>query len=261
MIATCRPFRVRRALASPDEDPKRAPDPPVSAPPSRRAALFFVGALVAVLAIVGAVALLTGGEDEGESEEMASTDLVCEPLPDDGGSAECPSEIANEPANVEVVTSEGDFTIALDTENWPATSTSFRNLVEQGSYDDNGFHRVVPGFVIQGGDPYYGDDQNADLLGSGGAGYYVDENVPRDTTYPDGTIAMAKNGTDPPGRSGSQFFVVAGGGGGQLTPDYAIAGQVSEGLDVVEAINALGEGEGPPSKPVTIESMTLVPAA
>lgn len=261
MIATRRWSRLPRALASPDEDPKQAPDPPVAAPESRRAAVLFVGGLIAVLAVVGVIALLTAGDDEAESEPTASTELVCEPLQDDGGAAECPAEIVTEPADVEVTTSEGDFTIALDPGNWPATSTSFRNLVEQGAYDDNGFHRVVPGFVIQGGDPYYGDEENADLLGSGGAGYYVDEDVPQDTTYPAGTIAMAKNGTDPAGRSGSQFFVVAGGGGGQLTPDYAIAGQVSEGLDVVEAINSLGDGDGPPSKPVTIESMTLVPAA
>lgn len=227
-------------------------------PASHRAALLFVGALLAVLAIVGIVALLTGGGDDEEQAVEASTELACEPVANDGGSEECPTEIAPEAADVEVVTSEGNFTISLATEDWPATSTSFRNLVEAGFYDDNGFHRVVPDFVIQGGDPYYPDPQK---VGSGGAGYAIDEEVPPDTTYSAGTVAMAKTGTDPPGRSGSQFFVVSGSGGQQLTPDYAIAGEVTTGLETIDAIDALGEGEGPPTKPVTIESMTVVPSS
>ena len=242
-------------MAAPDQEPK---DPSVTEPQSRRAALIFVGALLAILAVVGIIALVSGGDDDEGGDEAASTELVCEAVPNDGGTEECPTEIVTEPADVEVVTSEGDFTISLDPENWPATSTSFRHLVEQGFYDDNGFHRVVPGFVIQGGDPFYGDDAK---VGSGGAGYAVDEDVPADTTYPAGTVAMAKTGTDPAGRSGSQFFVVSGEGGGQLTPDYSIAGTVTSGMETVDAIDALGQGDGPPSKPVTIESMTLVPAS
>ena len=241
-------------------DPKQErDDTDVTEARSRRGALVFVGALVAILVLVGIVALMAGGgDDEGDDSDDASAELVCEAVPDDGGTEECPEEIVTEPADVEVSTSEGDFTISLATEDWPATATSFRHLVEQGFYDDNGFHRVVPGFVIQGGDPFYGDDAK---VGSGGAGYAVDEEVPGDTTYPAGTVAMAKTGTDPAGRSGSQFFVVSGDGGSQLTPDYAIAGEVTEGIETVEKIDALGQGDGPPSKPVTIESMTLVPSS
>ncbi len=233
-------------------------DVPVTEPRSRRAAMIFVGGLLAVLAVVGIVALIAGGGDDDEGGEASSAELVCESVPNDGGTEECPSEIVTDPADVEVSTSEGDFTISLDTENWPATATSFRHLAEQGFYDDNGFHRVVPGFVVQGGDPFYGDDAK---VGSGGAGYAVDEEVPADTTYPAGTVAMAKTGTDPAGRSGSQFFVVSGDGGSQLTPDYAIAGTVTSGMETIEKIDALGQGDGPPSKPVTIESMTVVPAS
>lgn len=231
-------------------------------PRSRRSALIFVGVLLAVLAVVGVIALASGGGDGDEGDDgsssAASTELACEPVENDGGTEECPSELLTEPTNVEVVTSEGDFTISLATEEWPATATSFAHLVEEGFYDDNGFHRVVPGFVIQGGDPYYGDDAK---VGSGGAGYAVDEDVPGDTDYPPGTVAMAKTGTDPAGRSGSQFFVVTSTGGGQLTPDYSIAGEVTEGMETVDAIEALGTGDGPPSKPVTIESMTIAPAS
>lgn len=227
------------------------PDPPVTEPQSRRAALLFVGALLAILAIVGVIALLSGGGGEGEEgAETESTELVCEAVPGDGASEECPAELITDPASVEVATSEGDFTIELDTENSPATTTSFRTLVENGFYDGLEFHRVAPGFVIQGGDP------NGD--GSGGPGYYVDEEVPAETAYEPGVVAMAKTATDPAGRSGSQFFVVSGPGGAQLTPDYAVVGRVTEGMEAVDAIDALGRGDGPPTKPVTIESMTLV---
>lgn len=218
--------------------------------------MVFVGSLLAVLALVGAVALLSGGGDEEDGAE-ASTPLECEAVPDEGAAEDCPPEVIDEPADVEVATSEGDFTISLDTENSPATTTSFRTLAEDGFYDGLMFHRVAPGFVIQGGDP------NGD--GSGGPGYFVDEPVPPGTQYTPGVVAMAKTGTDPAGRSGSQFFVVSGPGGAQLTPDYAVVGEISSGMEAVDAIDALGPqgppGDGPPTKPVTIESMTVVPSS
>jgi len=211
--------------------------------------------MLAILAIVVAVIALGGGE-EGTGEE--ATALVCEPVEGDGGTEPCPTEIVTEPANVTVATSEGDFEIALDVEASPATTTSFRTLVESGFYDGLNFHRVVPDFVIQGGDPYGNDPQRA---GSGGPGYYVDEEVPEGTVYEPGTVAMAKTGTDPAGRSGSQFFVISGAGGQQLPPEFAYVGMVSSGMETVDAIDALGRGDGPPSRPVTIESMTLAPAS
>lgn len=234
-------------MAEPDRDQE---DALVSEPQSRRAALLFVGVLLVILAIVGVVALLAGGGDE--DEDLAAS-IVCEPVPGEGASEECPQEAITEPASIDVATSEGDFTIALDTEASPATTTSFRTLVENGFYDGLMFHRVAPGFVIQGGDP------NGD--GSGGPGYYVDEDVPPGTEYSEGVVAMAKTATDPAGRSGSQFFVVSGPGGGQLTPDYAVVGEVSSGMETVAAIDALGQGDGPPTEPVTIESMTVVDEA
>ncbi len=151
-------------------------------------------------------------------------------------------------------TSEGDFTIDLAVDESPATTTSFRHLVESGFYDGLTFGRVVPGFVIQGGDPLYDDPARA---GTGGPGYYVDEDVPEDVAYTRGVVAMAKTGEEPAGRSGSQFFVVSGADAG-LPPDYAFVGEVTEGLDTVAAIEALGVGDGPPRKEVTINSMTVV---
>ncbi len=229
---------------------------PASTPPDRRAALLFVGGLLIALVVVGAILLITGGDGDSGSSADTSATIECTPVSDDGGTEDCPTEVVTEPANIAVSTSEGDFEFSLDVDASPATTTSFRHLVEDGFYDGLTFSRVVPGFVIQGGDPLADDPQ---MAGSGGPGYYVDETVPDGTTYTQGVVAMAKTGTDPPGRSGSQFFVVSGADAG-LPPDYAYVGKVVSGLDTVKQIESLGVGDGPPSKKVTIDEMTIVPA-
>jgi len=145
-------------------------------------------------------------------------------------------------------TSEGTFTFSLDVKDSPNTTGSFACLVEQGFFDGLTFHRVVPGFVIQGGDP--------EGTGAGGPGYTVADTPPSDAKYTKGVVAMAKTASDPPGTSGSQFFVVSGEDAG-LPPDYALLGTVTEGIDVVEKIDALGTGDGPPSKKVTIDKATV----
>ncbi len=145
-------------------------------------------------------------------------------------------------------TSEGSFDVTLDAKRAPATANSVAYLAKKGFYDGLDFHRVVPEFVIQGGDPA-GD-------GTGGPGYSVTEAPPGDLTYTRGVVAMAKGGADAPGASGSQFFVVSAADVG-LPPEYALVGKVSKGLKTVDKITALGEGDGPPRKKVTITSATL----
>lgn len=149
-----------------------------------------------------------------------------------------------------VQTSEGAFEIALDAKASPKTSASFVALAKECFYNGLTFHRIAQGFVIQGGDPA-GD-------GSGGPGYSVRERPSKSATYTQGIVAMAKTGANPPGTSGSQFFVVTGADAG-LPPDYAILGKVTEGLDAVEKIDALGQpgADGPPSKPVVIERVDV----
>jgi cyclophilin family peptidyl-prolyl cis-trans isomerase len=129
-----------------------------------------------------------------------------------------PTSTLHGPASATVATSCGSFAIALDTARAPKTASSFAYLARQGVYNDTVFHRIVPGFVIQGGDPTQS--------GSGGPGYFVDEPPPRDLSYTQGVVAMAKTQAEPPGRSGSQFFVVTVPDAG-LTPDYALVGKVS----------------------------------
>jgi peptidyl-prolyl cis-trans isomerase B (cyclophilin B) len=148
-----------------------------------------------------------------------------------------------------VETSCGTFDIELDTKQAPKTTNSFAYLAEEGFYDGLTFHRIVPEFVIQGGDPQGN--------GTGGPGYQVVEKPPASLKYTAGTVAMAKGGTDPAGTSGSQFFVVTGPGGESLPPEYALVGTVSSGMSVVETIGELGGPEEKPKQTVLIEKMTI----
>jgi cyclophilin family peptidyl-prolyl cis-trans isomerase len=203
-------------------------------PPDRRWIILAVFALIAVI-VVGAVLIGQNGGDEDDGN---------------GGGKNGPEQVLEEgqPATAVVKTNKGTFEIALDTARAPETTNSFASLAEEGFYDGLTFHRIVPGFVIQGGDPK-GD-------GTGGPGYKVVEAPPSDLEYTKGVVAMAKSGTEAAGTSGSQFFVVTGDDAG-LPPEYALVGEVSEGLDVVEAIGKLGGADEKPTEEVVIESVEI----
>lgn len=147
-----------------------------------------------------------------------------------------------------VQTSCGTFDIALDTSRAPKTTNSFAYLAEQGFYDDLTFHRIVPGFVIQGGDPLG--------TGTGGPGYKVVEKPPANLAYTKGIVAMAKSSAEPPGTSGSQFYVVTGADAG-LPAEYALVGKVSKGYPVVARIGNLGTPSEKPKQTVLIEKITI----
>jgi peptidyl-prolyl cis-trans isomerase B (cyclophilin B) len=159
-----------------------------------------------------------------------------------------PTDALHGAAMATVETSCGSFEITLDTARAPKTTGSFAYLARQGAYDDTPFHRIVPGFVIQGGDPTGS--------GTGGPGYFVDEPPPQDLSYTRGIVAMAKTSAEPPGRSGSQFFVVTQPDAG-LTPDYALLGRVTSGFDVVQRIEQLGSPSGRPKAPVVIRRVEI----
>jgi cyclophilin family peptidyl-prolyl cis-trans isomerase len=149
-----------------------------------------------------------------------------------------------------VSTSCGDFQIALDAKRAPKTGGSFKYLADRGVFDNTSFHRVVPGFVIQGGDPA-GD-------GTGGPGYKVVEAPPKGLQYVRGVVAMAKTQLEAPGTSGSQFFVVTGEDTG-LAPEYALVGTVSGGQDVVDKIGVADTDEASqaPLEPILIRSVKV----
>jgi cyclophilin family peptidyl-prolyl cis-trans isomerase len=145
-------------------------------------------------------------------------------------------------------TSCGSFTVTLDPEQAPKTAASLVALANAGYFDETIFHRVVPGFVVQGGDPTQ--------TGAGGPGYSTVDEPRSDAAYTQGVVAMAKSGVEAPGTAGSQFFVVTGADAG-LPPEYAIVGEVTEGMDTVLRIDALGVGDGPPSQPVVVNTVTV----
>jgi peptidyl-prolyl cis-trans isomerase B (cyclophilin B) len=148
-----------------------------------------------------------------------------------------------------VETNCGTVEIALDVKRAPKTVASFVAMTRKGFFDGLGFHRIVPGFVVQGGDPAGN--------GSGGPGYDVVETPPEDLTYTKGVVAMAKTEMDAPGTSGSQFFIVTADDAG-LPADYALLGKVSKGQDVVGKIEGVPAGpDGQPEEPVVMSKVTI----
>jgi peptidyl-prolyl cis-trans isomerase B (cyclophilin B) len=150
--------------------------------------------------------------------------------------------------DVTIETNCGSFTITLDVKDSPHTAASFASLVRRRYFVGTIFHRIVPGFVIQGGDPTG--------TGGGGPGYSTVDTPPASTKYTVGVVAMAKTQTEAPGTAGSQFFVVTA-ADAQLTPDYAIIGKVTSGLDVVDRIGKLGDENEQPTEVVEIEQATI----
>jgi peptidyl-prolyl cis-trans isomerase B (cyclophilin B) len=222
--------------------------------------------LIACLALV-----LAGCGDSGEKEatstpEAATTEAapapneslpkgcenVAKPAPKDVGELKAPTEKLNKSKTyvAKVSTTCGDFEITLDAKRAPITGGSFKYLADQKFFDGLTFHRIVPDFVIQGGDPA-GD-------GSGGPGYQFDNEVSKKVTFDDGGIlAYANSGND---TNGSQFFITLG-----PQPDldptpsasYTIFGKVTKGMDVVQHIGALPTEADAPTQPVYIDSITV----
>jgi peptidyl-prolyl cis-trans isomerase B (cyclophilin B) len=213
----------------------------------QRLIVLAVFALVAVGVVAAILISRSGGGEGGSSASSACTE---EEAPQGTKSLPCPDleEVPPDGSTVTVKTNFGAFTIDLATEEAPLTTASVAYLVEQGFYDGLTFHRVAPEFVIQGGDP--------EGTGSGGPGYSVVEKPPSSLKYTKGVVAMAKTGTDPPGTSGSQFFVVLAAEAG-LPPEYALVGKVAEGMGTVETIGELPTEGETPKRRALIESMTI----
>jgi peptidylprolyl isomerase len=148
--------------------------------------------------------------------------------------------------SAEMVTSKGTMTISLDPLAAPKTVNNFVFLARYHYFDGIVFHRVIPGFVLQGGDPTG--------TGTGGPGYRFEDELPKPGRYELGSLAMANAG---PNTNGSQFFVISGPSGVRLPPQYSLFGKVVKGMDVVSAIDAIGTSSGKPKEQVVIESVTV----
>jgi len=224
-----------------------------------------LGLVAATLLAAAALALTAcGGDDEesgGEERGQGATGAV---QPAEGECRDArkprPRRVREQPAPrfrldrektyvAKVETSCGDFEIELDSEHAPRTGGSFVTLARKGFYDGLSFHRIVTGFVIQGGDPRGN--------GTGGPGYTVRERPPSDVVYSEGVVAMAKTEVEPPGTSGSQFFVVTS-NDAALQPIYAYLGKVTKGLETVHRIEEVPAGpDEQPVRPVVIERIRI----
>lgn len=156
--------------------------------------------------------------------------------------------------NATLHTNHGDITIALMRDPAPNTVANFIKLAESGFYDGTKFHRVIKGFMNQGGDPLTKDDAMMARWGTGGPGYTFADEIAEGNSNDAGTIAMANAGHD---TNGSQFFI-------NVSPNHfldakhTVFGRVTAGLDVVMAINAVPTGAADrPIEPVIISSVTL----
>jgi len=201
--------------------------------------------------LVAALAAGCGGGGKNGAGGSGGCSDVSVPKPRGQSSLQAPtSELdASKTYRVKVETNCGDFTITLDQKSSPKTAASFAYLVDKGYFDDTIFHRIAPGFVIQGGDPTQ--------AGTGGPGYTTVEAPPPGTSYVRYTVAMAKTGAQPSGAAGSQFFVVTA-PDAQLPPEYALLGKVTEGQSVVDRIGKLGDrATQKPTRPVVVDKMLV----
>jgi len=220
---------------------KKSPDaaststtPPVSRPP-------------AVLTAVPPGAAITGDTPcpKGDGSSARTTSFAKPP-------PLCLSPARTYTADVN--TTKGTFTIALDAKAAPNTVNNFVVLARYHFYDGIAFHRIIPGFVVQGGDPQ--------ATGSGGPGYKFDDELPKPGSYKIGSVAMANSGPNT-NTNGSQFFVITGDAGAALPPAYSLFGNVTAGMDVVKAIEAAGtpatatDPGGKPTEVIKITSITI----
>lgn len=185
------------------------------------------------------------------------------PVPSSATSA-CPTSqppplAAGETRTVTIQTSKGTIVIKVEGSLGPNAAGNFVALAACGYYDDVIFHRLAPGFVIQGGDGQFGREPNvqAQLVGRGGPGYkFADD--PVTVPYTRGTVAMANAGPD---TNGSQFFICLADLSSTLSPNYSVFGHVTQGMDVVDAIAAMpivgGSNDGAPTDPVAMTKVTV----
>lgn len=164
---------------------------------------------------------------------------------------------------VTIETSMGNIEIELYGKDAPKTVKNFVELAKKNFYDSIAFHRVIPGYMIQTGDPNSKNADNRESWGEGGESIYgktfEDELDPNTVSghrgYVAGTVAMANAG---PNTNGSQFFIVAStAGAAHLTYNYTIFGMVRSGMDVVHKIEQTGQQGEKPADPARIKSMKV----
>lgn len=159
------------------------------------------------------------------------------------------------PMQATLHTNQGDITFEFDPTLSPTAVENFVKLAQSGFYNDTKFHRVIKGFMIQGGDPLSKDDTKKAYWGTGGPGYQFPDEITPDSHNTVGTVAMANSGR--PGTNGSQFYINAA-NNSFLDGKYVVFGHVISGMDVVTAINNMPTDDGDrPLEPVIVSSVEI----
>ena len=181
------------------------------------------------------------------------------PCPETDGSSEKRQQFDSAPPmcidpakrySAEIVTSVGSMTVALDAAAAPNTVNNFVFLARYHYYDGIIFHRIIKGFMCQGGDPKG--------TGTGGPGYKFADELPAPGRYEIGSLAMANAG---PNTNGSQFFIVSGQSGVRLPPQYSLFGKVIKGIEVIQKMEAVDTDRSDrPKTEIVIESVTITEA-
>lgn len=218
-------------------------------------------AILAVLGLVAAYAVYTATKPEEQRVATDSSTSTSSTTPDPRcpppeGTAERTVNFTTAPPmcidtsgsyTAVVETDVGTFSVELFPDRAPVTVNNFVFLARNKYYDGVPFHRVIPGFVVQGGDAAKGD-------GTGGPGYQFGDELPKAGDYELGSLAMANSGPD---TNGSQFFVITGDQGVKLPPSYSLFGKIVEGMDVAKKIEADGSPGGTPAVVHKIVKVTI----
>jgi peptidyl-prolyl cis-trans isomerase B (cyclophilin B) len=234
---------------------------------AKRRQAFRTGRRVAFIAVPGLIVLaiieLTSGGGSSSAGAVSCQTVKTPPPKSVQLSAPPQGLTPGASYNAAIQTSCGTINVSLDAAQYPKSVNNFVALANQGFYNNMAFVRAAKDFVVQAGSP---DQTNKTT--SNGPGYSVQAETPTTAPggepYPQGTVAFAKNGSDPSGTANSQFFIVTGSGQG-LTPDYAIIGRVStkQGLKVAQKIGSFApkSGDGTLTTPVVIKKVTITPGS
>ncbi len=230
---------------------------------------WIIGGGIVIVAIAGALFFLTGDgfpkmgtpapitktTMSNQEQTTASTTATTTSVAPTSKEA-TPATVATKQAIIK--TSMGDITVKFYDTDAPKTVANFEKLAKEGFYNGTRFHRVIKGFMIQGGDPLSKDDAQAGRWGTGGPGYKFEDEIVASSAiyqkgYKPGVLAMANAG---PNTNGSQFFIMAA--DYPLPPLYTIFGEVTSGLDVVMSIDEVKTLPGDrPETPVTINAIDI----
>ena len=223
------------------------------------------GAVLSVVVLVSLVVLVV--VHQSSSGQASPTTTVRATTPSDFGTGACPKPDGTSPRKThfssapkrctdpsqnyvaKFQTTEGNFTVTLDAAEAPVTTNNFIVLALYHYYDGTTFHRAIPGYIVQGGDP------NGHPPGTGSPGYTIADEFPASLSdYEVGSIAMANTGQ--PHSGGGEFFFWLG-PNPLPSPSYALFGKVVAGLDVVRKIEATGSPSGAVAQPVAIQLITI----